>query len=151
KVKALLVLGAFAMGASVTAQAQPLSIAGCAQAKQKCEINYLKGKLGCEAKAAKGGAAVDSLCEAKVSVKFTGGGKGCMDKAELKFPAGPTPCQAYNDASTEAGRIDAFIADLKSTYYVNPAPTGINGCFAAQTKCVANLQKGMLGCDNKGI
>jgi hypothetical protein len=151
KVKALLVFGAFAVIAAGTAQAQILPIAGCAQAKIKCEINYLKGQLGCEGKAAKGGIAVDPLCTGKVNGKFTTAGTGCMEKAEAKFPAGPTPCEAYGDAGTQKGKLDTFIANLKSTLYVNPAPTAANACVAGQYKCVANLQKGLLGCDNKGI
>ena len=150
-VKGLLVLGAFALAAGGTAQAQILPIAGCAQAKIKCEINRLKGKLGFEGKAAKLGAAVDSLCSAKVDAKFSTPGTGCMEKAEAKFPVGPTPCNVYGDASGQAAKIDGFVAALKAAVYTNPAPNGINACAAGTYKCVANLQKGLLGCDNKGI
>ena len=151
KVKALLACGAVALMASSTVQAQILPIAGCAQAKIKCEINRVKGTLNCEGKAAKTGVATDSLCLAKASTKFTGSATACMEKAEAKFPPGPTPCNMYGDGPGQAAKIDAFVAALKSSLYVNPAPTGVNACAAGQFKCATNLQKGLLGCDNKGI
>src|SRR5262249_13142924 len=77
--------------------------------------------------------------------------KGCMAKAETKFPVGPTPCNVYGDAASRQASLDAFIAALKDVVYTNPSPNGINACAAATYKCAAGLQSAMLGADNKAI
>jgi hypothetical protein len=143
----LLAIGALVV-AGGTARAQPLPIAGCALAKIKCEVTYLKGRLVCEGKAAKGGLPVDPICTGKVGSKFSGAPTSCMERAEAKFPGG---CNATGDAGTEKGKLDAFIASLKAARYVSPAPTGANACVAGQYKCVTTLYSGLLGCDGKGI
>ncbi len=149
KMKALLVLGAFAVAASGIAHAQPVATAKCEVGKVKCVINKVKGNLGCEGKAAKLGAAVDPLCTSKVDTKFSGSATACMDKADAKNPT--VPCLTLNDGTAIGAKVNAFVAGLKTALYTNPAPTGANACFAGQAKCVTNYVKGILGCESKAV
>jgi hypothetical protein len=147
KVKALLVVGAFAAIATGTAQAQAPATAGCSNAKMKCAINYTKGILGVQAKAAKGGVAEDPLAIQKVTDKYSGLATSCIEKADGKFLAA---CPFAGDGGLKA-EMDALMGGLKTQLYVNPTPTGANACFAAQTKCVANTIKGLIGADSKAL
>ncbi len=147
KVKALLVLGAFAVVATGTAQAQIPANAGCSNAKMKCAINYTKGILGIQASAAKAGAPEDATKIASVNSKYSGTAASCIEKADAKFLAA---CPFAGDGGLKV-EMDAFMGSLKGTYYTNPVPMGINACYAAQTKCVAGVIKGLIGADSKAL
>ncbi len=147
KVKALLVLGAFAAMATGTAQAQIPATAGCSNAKMKCATNYTKGILGVQAKAAKAGVAEDPLGIQKVTDKYSGLATSCIEKSDTKFGAN---CVGAGDGGLKA-EMDALMGGLKTQLYTNPAPMGANACFAGQTKCVANLIKGVIGVDSKAL
>ncbi|HXJ35712.1 MAG TPA: hypothetical protein VMS22_16895 [Candidatus Eisenbacteria bacterium] len=147
KMKALLVVGAFAVVASGTAQAQIPTNAGCSNAKMKCAINYTKGILGVQAKAAKTGTIEDSLKLQKVVDKYSGLATSCIEKADAKYLAA---CPFSGDGGLKT-EMDALMVGLKAQLYVLPGPTSINGCYAAQTKCVANLIKGLIGADSKAL
>ncbi|HXJ34647.1 MAG TPA: hypothetical protein VMS22_11505 [Candidatus Eisenbacteria bacterium] len=151
KMKALLVLGAFAVTASGIAHAAVAPTAKCEVAKVKCVINKVKGNLGCQAKAAKAGTTIDSLCTQKVNDKFSGLplNKSCMEKADAKNAT--VPCLTLADGTAIGAKVDAFVAGLQTTLYTNPAPTGANACYAGQTKCVSNYVKGILGCESKAV
>jgi hypothetical protein len=150
KTRALWVLGAFAALAIGTAEAQIAATAKCQTGKVKCVVNKVNGRLKCEGKAAKLGAPVDSICMGKVTDKFAGvAGKSCMDKADAKNAT--VPCRTHDDGPTLEGKVDAFVADFKSTYYTNPGPQGLNPCWEAQTKCVSTFVKGILNCESKGV
>jgi hypothetical protein len=143
--KALLVLGAFAAMASTT-HAQIVPTAKCETAKVKCVINKAAALLKCQGNAAKKGLAVDSLCVAKAVTKFSGGTTGCMQKAEAK-----PPCLTTGDGSAIEAKVDAMVSALVTQQYVNPAPTAVNACWAAQQKCVAGYVKANLGCESKAV
>jgi hypothetical protein len=147
KVKALLVLGAFAVMASGTARAQIPSTAACSNAKMKCAINYTKGILGIQAKAAKSALAEDPLKTQKVVDKYSGLATSCIEKADAKYTVN---CVGAGDGGLKA-EMDALLGNLKTQLYTNPPPIGANACFAGQTKCVANLIKGVIGADSKAL
>ncbi len=134
---------ALCLAASGIANAQAPVDGKCIGSKIKCAINKQKGLIGCNAKAEKGGLGVDPLCVSKVTGKFSTPVTGCMEKADLK-----PPCRTLNDAVAIEAKIDAFVADIRSTLYLG---SGIDGCSAAKDKCVINYVKGILGCRSKGI
>ncbi|HXJ35711.1 MAG TPA: hypothetical protein VMS22_16890 [Candidatus Eisenbacteria bacterium] len=147
KGKALLAAAALAVTAAGTVQAQIPANAGCSNAKMKCAINYTKGILGVQAKAAKGGVAEDPLGIQKITNKYSGLATSCIEKADAKF-LGACPFAGDGGLKVE---MDALMGGLKTQLYVNPTPTGANACFAAQTKCVANAIKGLVGADSKAL
>jgi hypothetical protein len=145
KMKALLVLGAFAAVTS-TAHAQIAATAKCETAKVKCVINKAGALLKCQGNAAKKGLAVDTVCVAKAVSKFGTVGTGCMAKAEAK-----PPCLTTGDTTAIENKVDAMVSTLVTQQYVNPAPTAANACWAAQQKCVAGYIKANLGCESKAV
>ena len=133
-----------ALGAA-TAQAQT-SVSKCSAAKIKCVNTKATALLGCHNKAETKGLAIDPTCVTKADTKFTGGGKGCVDKANAK-----PPCTTTADTTTLENKVDAFVLDvvteLDPTY---PTPA-TSKCSAGKKKCVANKVKAILTCYNKAV
>ncbi len=92
----------------------PSGVAKCAAAKQKNAGKTAAAKLGCHAKATKGGTSVDPACLAKADAKFA----AAFAKEETKSPG----CGAFGVAGAIGPRIDAFVASVvNGTPAVTPA------------------------------
>ena len=148
KVNVTLALSAMLL-ASSTAFGQARPTAKCETGKTKCVVNKVKGDLGCHGKAAKTGIAVDPNCLNKVQGKFSGTATSCIEKADAKNAT--VPCLSLNDGVPIGSKINALVANLKTTYYVSPPPNGINTCFTGQAKCATNYVKGIIGCYQKAV
>src|SRR5262249_24936730 len=141
KVKALLVLGAFAIASAAYAQPTAPPTAKCSIAKMKCAAGYVKGALTCWGNAAKKGDNSAGTClSTKADPKLTDPIKGCLPKADAKFPTGCPTGAMDSDIVTDVHNIvNAYVAQ---NYATSPA---LDLCAAGLLKCVSGLYTGLEG------
>ncbi len=110
----------------------PTGANACASGKMKCVTNFVKGILGCDAKAITTGLPVDPLCLQKAMDKFTGLplNKSCMEKGE----AAGKPCTlggTLGDGAAIKAKSQAFMDDLLCELGGSPTGTQLHVTTAA--------------------
>ncbi len=115
--------------------------AACAAAKRKAAAKKADGKLGCVAKAASKGAAVDPLCISRAETKFA----SAFTKAEAKGG-----CLTSNDAGTIEASVDACFATLRGVLAVPGTPPK-SLCTAGKLKATSRKLVGKLNCHAKAV
>jgi hypothetical protein len=105
----------------------------CAAAKQKAAGRYAGGKLGCYAKATKGGVPVDPACLQKAVDKFDGTFAKVEAAGGCVIPGYPAILETM---------VDTLVTDV-----VNATPSGaFSGCAAGKQKTAGKSAASQLGC-----
>ena len=145
---AAIIAGIAAMLAGAPAHAQ---FGKCVAGKQKCTTGELTGLAGCYSKDAKlpNQTALDA-CIAKVETKYDGGAlpeKGCFAKLDAKAPT--QPCLTLGDSDNIDNLIHNVTSDLRLLLDPGAPPSTTSACLSGKFKCIANLVKGLEGCEQK--
>jgi len=112
--------------ADVVSGTPPGTFLKCAAAKQKTAGKRAASRLGCYAKATKGGVTVESGCLSKAKNKFN----DTFTKEEEK--TGPGGCATFGAAASIGGRVDTFVANVMSATPIVVPPA----------RCCANAVSG---------
>ena len=136
----VVVLAASWLAAATASAADPA--ATCAAAKRKAAAKKAKGKLGCAAKAAAKGLAIDGACLGGVETKF----QTAYAKAESKGG-----CLTTGNANAVETTVDGCVGDVQAALAVPGGTLPQSACLAAKLKAAGKKIGRKVGCTVKAL